>query len=214
MKSWSTIITISRIFYLTALLLSSEVQSHILDRTVFVLMTQEAHVKIGENSKQELNNNLKEVGAKSIIVSLHKDLPSHGGWTIFPLLQPLLKKYEDQADWFVFLDEAGRVEPSLLAKVLGKYDPKEHLFLGKALQDKDSVIIHHYSQDYEFKYPDFSAGFVFSLQLAQSLSKEIKEKNFDLEHFPKDFSIGNYLISFYTIYLLMVFLRSKNAFIF
>ena len=104
---------------------------------------------------------------------MHKDLPSHGGWTIFPLLQPLLKKYEDTADWYVFLDEAGRVDPTLFSKMLEKYDPSDNLFLGKALQDKDSVIIHHYSQDYEFKYPDFSAGFVFSSQLVKYLSKAI-----------------------------------------
>lgn len=182
--------TMSLSFCLIAVLLSSVVSSHILDRTVFVLMTQEAHEEIGEISYQELEKNLKEVGVKPNIVSLHKDLPSHGGWTIFPLLHPLLEVNKDLADWFVFLDEAGRVQPSLLTKMLQKYDQTQNVFLGKALQDRDSTIIHHYSQDYDFKYPDFSAGFVFSAQLANSLSKDLKAKNFDLENFPKDFSIG------------------------
>ena len=189
-KIGKTIISGPISFFLVAILLAQEVNSHLLDRTVFVLMTQEAHEEIAKTSEQELNKNLKEIGAKSNIVLLHKDLPPHGGWTIFPLLQPLLIKYEDTADWYVFLDEAGRVDPTLFSQMLEKYDPSENRFLGKALQDKDSVIIHHYSQDYEFKYPDFSAGFVFSSQLVKYLSKELKEKDFDLEHFPKDFSIG------------------------
>ena len=190
------VITRHVVFYLISTLVASGFSSHFLDRTVFVLMTQEAHEKLADNSKQELDKNLIQVGAKSNVVLLHKDLPSHGGWTIFPLLQPLLEDYEDLADWFVFLDEAGRVEPSLFAEILKKYDPKQNVFLGKALQDRDSVIIHHYSQDYKFKYPDFSAGMVFSSQLVKSLSKELKEKNFELEHFPKDFSIGIEFLAF------------------
>jgi hypothetical protein len=76
--------------------------------------------------------------------------------------------------------------------MLKKYDHKDQVFLGKALQDTDTVIIHHYSQDFEFKYPDFAAGFVFSSSLVETFSKELKNSDFELEHFPKDFSIGRY----------------------
>ena len=40
----------------------------------------------------------------------------------------ILEEYEDLADWFVFLDEAGRVKPSLLTKVLQKYDLTQNIF--------------------------------------------------------------------------------------
>lgn len=199
MTDLKTVITRHVAFLLMSILLAPGAGSHFLDRTVFVFMTQEAHEKIANTSKQELDKNLVQVEAKSNILLLHKDLPSHGGWTIFPLLQPLLEEYEALADWFVFLDEEGRVEPSLFAQMLQKYDPEQEVFLGKALQDRDSVIIHHYSQDYKFKYPDFSAGMAFSSQLVKSLSKELKEKNFEPEHFPKDFSIGIEFLSFLQI---------------
>ena len=169
----------------------SDVSSHILDRTAFVIMSQEAHDSTAKISKQELSQELLNFGINEPhVVLLHKDLPSHGGWTIFPLLGPLLEDYRYLIDWYVFLDEAGTIDPEEFTEMLMKYDHKDKVFLGKALQDKDSVIIHHYSNDFEFKYPDFSAGFVFSASLADTLSRELKNSDFELEHFPKDFSIG------------------------
>lgn len=160
--------------------LANLANSHFLDRTVFIFMSQEGNQEIAESSKKELVKNLKAVEAKPNILLLHKDIPTLGGWTILPTLNSLVKKFEKQADWFVFLDEAGRVETGSLTKVLEKYDPSDTIFLGKALRDREAVIIHNYNEDYEFKYPDFSAGFVFSSQLVVSLSRELNEKNFEL----------------------------------
>ena len=180
-------------YYMFTTLFLSSVCSHSLDRTAFVIMSQEAHDDTATISKEELSQALINVGVKKPnVVLLHKELPSHGGWTIFPLLDPLLEDYHDLIDWYVFLDEAGTIDPQEFTKMLKKYDHKDQVFLGKALQDKDSVIIHHYSQDFKFKYPDFAAGFVFSSSLAQTLHKELKNRGYELEHFPKDFSIGRY----------------------
>ena len=176
-------------------LVVSTVNSHVLDRTAFVIMSQEAHENIAENTRKELRQALRKVGVENPHVALlHKDLPSHGGWTIFPILAPLLKDYHNLIDWFVFLDEAGAVDPKMFAGILEKYDPDHDVFLGKALQDQDSVIIHHYDQNFDFKYPDFAAGFVLSVSLAEALSEELDASDYQLEHFPSDFSIGNEIL--------------------
>ena len=172
-------------------LVSSTVNSHFLDRTTFVIMSQDAHEKTAEDSKQELRHVLGKIGVKEPnVVLLHKDLPSHGGWTIFPLLDPLLEDYHDLIDWYVFLDEQSTIDPDIFMGALKKHNHRDYVFLGKALQDQESVIIHHYDQDFNFKYPDFSAGFVLSAILVKTMAKELKASNFDLKGFPKDFSIG------------------------
>ena len=189
-------------FCLFGSLLLSGVDSHFLDRTVFVIMSQEAHDETSETSRLELKETLAKDGVKEPqIALLHKDLPSHGGWTIFPLLAPLWEKYSASADWYVFLDEAGTVHPGILKEVLNKHNPEDLVFLGKALQDQDSVIIHHYSQNLKFKYPDFAAGLVFSSFLVATLATELEDSNFELEDFPKDFSIGKHLCDTSSLFL-------------
>ena len=127
--------------------LVNSTNSHFLDRTVFIFMSQKGNQEIAESSKQELVKNLKAVGAKPNILLLHKDIPTLGGWTIFPILNSLVRKFEKRADWFMFLDEAGRVETGVLTKVLEKYNPSNELFLGKALRDREASIIHNYNED-------------------------------------------------------------------
>ena len=169
----------------------SAVCSHFLDRTGFVIMSQRGHDTRAENTREELRNALRTDGVKDPHIKLlHKDLPYHGGWTVFPILAPLLDDYADLIDWFVFLDEVSAVDPKILTKLLSAYDSDRNVFLGKALQDQDSVIIHHYNQNLDFKYPNFAASFVLSARLVDTIVKELKAKNFQVENFPKDFSIG------------------------
>ena len=143
----------------------------ILDQTLFVLMSQEGHSDIATNNKNNLEASLKTLGSENPhVILLHKDLPIVGGWTIFPILKPLLKNYPEWIKWFVFLDEKGSVDPTILSELLNKHDIRNEVFIGKALQDQHPVSLHHYNTNLEMEYPDFAAGFVLSRSLIQQLS--------------------------------------------
>ncbi|XP_057388698.1 beta-1,3-glucosyltransferase [Balaenoptera acutorostrata] len=64
-------------------------------------------------------------------------------------------------------------------------------FLGKALRDEESTIIHHYAFSENptvFKYPDFAAGWALSIPLVNKLTKRLKSESLksdftiDLKH--------------------------------
>ena len=124
----------------------------ILDQTLFVFMSQEAHSDIATKNKNNLVASLKTIGSDNPhVILLHEDLPILGGWTIFPILKPLLKNYPKCIKWFVFLDEKGSVDPKLLSELLNKHDTRNELFIGRALQDRHPVIIHHYDTNLEME---------------------------------------------------------------
>ena len=90
--------------------------------------------------------------------------------------------------WFVFLHEAAEVNLEVFKSILDKYTKDYEIFVGKALTDKDSSIIHHFDSS-GLAYPDFKAGFLLSKQLVESLSRHFEENPDQLKEFPKDFSI-------------------------
>ena len=160
--------------YLTLFMIClSSAKSHILNETAFVIMSQDAHDSIATSFKDTLKRDLTESGVEApIVLLLHKDLPILGGWSIFPILDPLLTGYSEDVNWFVFLNEFGRVDVNIFEGLLQEYNSKKGVFLGKALQDEHAVIIHFYEKNLDMKYPDFSAGFVLSRPLADRLSKD------------------------------------------
>ena len=117
----------------------------------------------------------------------------------------MLKNYPEWIKWFVFLDEKGMVDPKLLSELLNKHDIRNGLFIGKALQDRHPVIIHHYDTNLEMEYPDFAAGFVLSRSLIQHLSnKKLPEAENVPNRQGRDprwyYSIGNILSWFPTVF--------------
>jgi hypothetical protein len=75
--------------------------------------------------------------------------------------------------WFVFLEPRSRVDPTMLSEVLADYDAREPLFIGRALRDFESSIVHHYST--EPPYPLIHAGAVLSVALVQMLAAQLKK---------------------------------------
>ena len=150
----------------------SSVKSRILNETAFVILSQDAHDTKATVFKDTLTKDLVESGVETpIVLLLHKDLPILGGWSIFPILDPLLTNYSAGVNWFVFLNEWSKVDTSIFEELLQEYDSTKEIFLGKALQDEHEVITHFYEKNLDMKYPDFSAGFVLSRPLVNRLCK-------------------------------------------
>jgi hypothetical protein len=137
-------------------------------------MSQEAHDQNSRYKQERLIDSLKKVGVeKPKTVLLHKELPVLGGWTVFPILSPLLILYNDYIDWIVFLDERSTIDPAVFTNLLKLYNHEQNIFIGKALRDQRGSKIHHFEKKFNLTYPDFSAGFVFSSSLAKTLTKEV-----------------------------------------
>ena len=151
----------------------SSVKSRILNETAFVILSQDAHDTKAIVFKDTLKKDLVESGVETpIVLLLHKDLPILGGWSIFPILDPLLIKCSESVNWVVFLNEWSKVDTSIFEELLQEYDSTKEIFLGKALQDEHEVITHFYEKNLDMKYPDFSAGFVLSRPLVHRLCKD------------------------------------------
>lgn len=189
----------------------AEHPKHPLARTVFVIMSQSGRGRVGEETKAALMEALRADGlAYPHLVLLHKDLPDleHGGWTFFPLFRRLIRDYGEsaEADWFVFLDESCRLDPSKFGRLLARHRPEDDqeeaddglVFVGRALQDREPTIIHHFddpgreessSGRPQFSYPDPASGFLMSSGLVRLLAVELYEADYNVPGFPRDFSI-------------------------
>lgn len=126
----------------------------------FTILSQphERHADNARRTKESLVEKLlKDSVVSPQVFVQHLDLPHHGGWTIFPLLASLDQFARKGTKWFVFLDESSEVNVENLKKVLSKYNQNYEFFVGKALTDPETTIIHHFSP-VGLKYPDFKAG--------------------------------------------------------
>ncbi|XP_047717786.1 beta-1,3-glucosyltransferase isoform X3 [Prionailurus viverrinus] len=101
-----------------------------------------------------------------------------GAWTILPLLPHFSVTYSRNSSWIFFCEEETRIQIPELLETLRRYDPSKEWFLGKALHDEESTIIHHYAFSENptvFKYPDFAAGWALSIPL---VNKQLPECSF------------------------------------
>ena len=182
----------SRLLFFLLILKSCAVSfSYDLSNVAFTIVSQpqKHHAAVALETKEKLTESLRKSGvAEPQVYTLHEDLPLHGGWTIFPMLPPLIKISPSRTAWFVFLHEAAEVNLEVFKSILDKYTKDYEIFVGKALTDKDSSIIHHFDSS-GLAYPDFKAGFLLSKQLVESLSRHFEENPDQLKEFPKDFSI-------------------------
>ncbi|XP_006879696.1 PREDICTED: beta-1,3-glucosyltransferase [Elephantulus edwardii] len=165
-----------------------------LKRIVFVIQSQRSsfHVKRAERLKASILTQASELSQDYPSVALLHQLGKlEGAWTILPLLPHFSVTYSRNSSWIFFCEEETRIQIPKLLEMLRRYDPSKEWFLGKALHDEESTIIHHYAFSENpavFKYPDFAAGWALSLPLVNKLAKRLKSDSLksdftiDLKH--------------------------------
>ncbi|XP_006832099.1 PREDICTED: beta-1,3-glucosyltransferase [Chrysochloris asiatica] len=165
-----------------------------LKRIVFVIQSQSNafHAKRAEQLKTNILKQAAELQQEyPRVLLLHQLRKLEGTWTILPLLPHFSVTYGRNSSWIFFCEEETRIRIPKLLETLRRHDPAKEWFLGKALRDDESTIIHHYAfseNPTSFKYPDFAAGWALSIPLVNKLSKRLKNTSLksdftiDLKH--------------------------------
>ncbi|CAN7985194.1 unnamed protein product, partial [Ixodes hexagonus] len=134
---------------------------------VFVVLSQEndfsaAAAKLLSQSIQQQAAALS-LGAP-IVYLAHEHWPDVlGSWTIFPLLERLHQANGGDSQWFFFCEDTTQLDLGGLVNLLDKYNCTDDHFLGHALWDVESTIIHHFDDPMSLAYPAMSAGVVLSV---------------------------------------------------
>ncbi|XP_073651120.1 beta-1,3-glucosyltransferase isoform X2 [Tursiops truncatus] len=165
----------------------------------FVIQSQSNsfHAKKAEQLKQSILKQAADLTQEvPRVLLLHQLAQQEGAWTILPLLPHFSVTYSRNSSWIFFCEEETRIQIPQLLQALRRYDPSKEWFLGKALHDEESTIIHHYAFSENptvFKYPDFAAGWALSIPLVNKLTKRLKS-----ESLKSDFTIDlKYEIALY-----------------
>ncbi|XP_007650436.2 beta-1,3-glucosyltransferase isoform X1 [Cricetulus griseus] len=175
---------------------SSQSRKHDIDlkEIVFVIQSQSNpfHAKRAEQLRrsilQQASNLTQDLPR---VLLLHQLAKQEGAWTILPLLPHFSVTYSKNSAWIFFSEEETRIQIRRLLETLRRFDPSKEWFLGKALHDEESTIIHHYAfseNPTAFKYPDFAAGWALSVPLVNKLAKRLKSEplksdfTIDLKH--------------------------------
>ncbi|XP_031768342.2 beta-1,3-glucosyltransferase isoform X1 [Galleria mellonella] len=164
---------------------------------VFVIVSQPEpyHASVAARLKQDIQNQVLEIDKSEAKVHItHEEFPVPGGWTIIPLLRPLINKYKNtDVRWALFIEPHTAVRCRNLFKALDAADKQEDvMWIGYPLSDEEPTIIHHFAfyEDLEeeggFVYPNFASGFAMRMQLVYSFLKQIEGGERKLE---ADFSI-------------------------
>eukprot|EP00071_Canis_lupus_P054028 XP_543143.4 beta-1,3-glucosyltransferase [Canis lupus familiaris] len=161
---------------------------------VFVIQSQSNsfHAKRAEQLKKSILKQATNLTQElPRVLLLHQLSKQEGAWTILPLLPHFSVTYSRNSSWIFFCEEETRIQIPELLETLRRYDPSKEWFLGKALHDEESTIIHHYAFSENptiFKYPDFAAGWALSIPLVNKLTKRLKSESLksdftiDLKH--------------------------------
>ncbi|KAL1768462.1 beta-1,3-glucosyltransferase [Sigmodon hispidus] len=165
-----------------------------LEEIVFVIQSQSNsfHAKRAEELKRSILQQAANLTQDlPRVLLLHQLAKQEGAWTILPLLPHFSVTYSKNSAWIFFCEEETRIQIHRLLETLRRYDPSKEWFLGKALYDEESTIIHHYAfseNPTAFKYPDFAAGWALSVPLVNKLTKRLKNEplksdfTIDLKH--------------------------------
>ncbi|XP_078231375.1 beta-1,3-glucosyltransferase isoform X5 [Callithrix jacchus] len=165
-----------------------------LKEIVFVIQSQSNsfHAKRAEQLKKSILQQAADLTQElPSVVLLHQLAKQEGAWTILPLLPHFSVTYSRNSSWIFFCEEETRIQVPKLLETLRRYDSSKEWFLGKALHDEESTIIHHYAFSENptvFKYPDFAAGWALSIPLVNKLTKRLKSESLksdftiDLKH--------------------------------
>lgn len=164
-----------------------------LNRIAFIINSQpnKHHKEIAQDTKDHLLSELLKHGCTTPNVFLtHEEdtLSMHGAWTYYPSILTLGKDYAEDIDWFVFLEENTYVNMEIMIKVLEPHKPDDYVFLGHALKDTSSVVIHHYDQPH-LEFPLLGAGFILSRKIVGDFKLLFDEIKKDRKRFPTDFNI-------------------------
>lgn len=141
------------------------------------------HKKRLEETKADLKRQINEFKlSKSVkFDTLH---PKNGAvsdyysdFTILNALPRLNKVVADDVDWIIFCEETTHFVLDQLLEVLAgtKFKEGESKMVGRALFDREPVIIHHFfgvqgDANYKtFAFPDFDAGFAINRQMMREL---------------------------------------------
>ncbi|XP_074243987.1 beta-1,3-glucosyltransferase isoform X3 [Saimiri boliviensis] len=165
-----------------------------LKEIIFVIQSQSNsfHAKRAEQLKKSILKQAADLTQElPSVLLLHQLAKQEGAWTILPLLPHFSVTYSRNASWIFFFEEETRIRVPKLLETLRRYDSSKEWFLGKALHDEESTIIHHYAFSENptvFKYPDFAAGWALSIPLVNKLTKRLKSESLksdftiDLKH--------------------------------
>ncbi|KAL4691088.1 hypothetical protein H8959_014049 [Pygathrix nigripes] len=165
-----------------------------LKEIVFVIQSQSNsfHAKRAEQLKKSILKQAADLTQElPSVLLLHQLAKQEGAWTILPLLPHFSVTYSRNSSWIFFCEEETRIQIPKLLETIRRYDPSKEWFLGKALHDEESTIIHHYAFSENptvFKYPDFAAGWALSIPLVNKLTKRLKSESLksdftiDLKH--------------------------------
>uniref|UniRef100_A0A8C3PYE2 Beta 3-glucosyltransferase n=1 Tax=Chrysolophus pictus TaxID=9089 RepID=A0A8C3PYE2_CHRPC len=167
---------------------------HKLKEVVFVIQSQSNsfHSKRAEDLKRDILKQTADLGKELPTVLLIHQMDRHeGAWTILPLMRDFSVAYGRNSSWIFFCEEDTRIQVVKLLEILRRFDTSKEWFLGKALHDEESTIIHHYAfaeNPTVFKFPDFAAGWALSIPLVNKLATKLKSEpvksdfTIDLKH--------------------------------
>jgi len=173
---------------------------------VFLIQSQpsEFHVKLAEKLKLSILNQWSQYVPSHVmtppsVVLTHLLDEASSAWTIFPIIKVLADhmKAEETIEWAAVLAEntdIGLVNLNLAVEKYSSFRPSEEpLFLGRALKDTESSIVHHFASPGVLDYPDLEAGFFLSRKLVLDLEadlEKIADGDKELKSlFPSDFNI-------------------------
>ncbi|XP_074842264.1 beta-1,3-glucosyltransferase isoform X2 [Carettochelys insculpta] len=165
-----------------------------LQEVVFVIQSQSNsfHSKKAEDLQHNILKQAEKLGKElPRVLLIHQMDRQDGAWTILPLMPELSAFYGRNSSWIFFCEEDTRIHVEKLLETLRRFDKSKEWFLGKALYDEESTIIHHYAfaeNPTAFKFPDFAAGWALSIPLVNKLANRLKSEplksdfTIDLKH--------------------------------
>ncbi|KAL1480275.1 hypothetical protein MTO96_051173, partial [Rhipicephalus appendiculatus] len=96
----------------------------------------------------------------------------------------LERLHKTDGGWFFFCDDTTGVDLSLLRKALqGRNSTQEARFVGHALWDEETTIVHHFDDPRSLAYPDLSAGMALNELALKRVAEALDVAS------PDDFSI-------------------------
>ncbi|PIC27472.1 hypothetical protein B9Z55_019717 [Caenorhabditis nigoni] len=141
---------------------------------VMILLVGSSH-KLTQNRVIERRKKvLEECEQKEISCSVVDALndfssESQGFWAITPAIFTLTKV----SDWTIIAEDASEINIDNLKSFISSEKAADPVFAGFGLQDNEPTIIHHFGMNAPtgFQYPLFSAGFVLSRTVVESIRK-------------------------------------------
>ncbi|KAI6190220.1 hypothetical protein M3Y97_00093100 [Aphelenchoides bicaudatus] len=133
-----------------------------------LLITQQWPYEL-EHARKFEEQSVKELTAlevNHVIFKTHADFEKYiGAWGIWSILKKLSDRSQN-ASWILIAEPYTQVDWTKLLELTNTLNADEEHFLGRALYDKEPVIIHHYhgfqNSEKRLYYPDFAGGVLLS----------------------------------------------------